>query len=664
LRNVKRIGKQNAAKQGWNMSAKTILLAIADPQALADISEALGTGWMPTAVRNEPEAVSQLKRFSFNAFLVDFNLGSPDASELLDLALAEHPETARFLMAYEADLSLVAAKVNGPHHLLSKPLEFALLKNRIEEGVAEQNSNGTEQGKDAAGGQRASTKIPPVYAEVLKALEAPEVTSEQVGELIGTDEALTAEVLRLACSSKLGLPRNFSGPAEAVESLGMGAVKTLVMALRHLAEHSQLKPGYLSLDALWQHSTRVAQLARDLVLFETKDRSLAEEAFAAGLVHDLGKVVLVKNFDDLYGRVHSLARNQPVALWDVEREMFGANHGEIGGCLVGMWNLPGPVVEATAFHHEPTAVASPQLTALAAVQIADVLEHELWPSEEFKVAPAMDTGLLSGLGLLERLPVWRAACRSRELASLDPELEPAEHEPMRVIAPRIANLPPPRAAEQLAEPTAVTHGATAVQVNRCRGTERVRPSRASAVRWVYAGVATALLLVTLWLTSRAGSDAPDPVQARARHEAPSAASPPPVPEPAAVVGEAVEPPPVNPVETPAAETPAVAQQAPATLVAEPVRGATPQSTVRSGPPPGGTPPAITTSVTPPGVEAKKPTTQFRINGIFYTVSRPMAIVNGVTVSVGEKVDGATVVSIGPSRVTLRTDGELKTLALE
>src|SRR5262249_37189465 len=158
--------------------------------------------------------------------------------------------------------------------------------------------------------------IPSVYAEVLKALETPGVMSKQLGEIIASDGALTIEVLRLTRSTYLGLPRNLTDPAEAVECLGLETVKALIMALRFLAEHSQLKPGYLSLEQIWQHSTNVAQIARDLVLFETKDRALAAQAFAAGLIHDLGKVVLATNFDDLYGRVHSLARKQPVPIWE------------------------------------------------------------------------------------------------------------------------------------------------------------------------------------------------------------------------------------------------------------------------------------------------------------------------------------------------------------
>jgi len=191
---------------------------------------------------------------TFDALLVDFNLGSPDGSELLNQALEKRPEISRFLLAYEADLALVAAKVVGPHQILPKPIEPASLKSRLENDVAPDDSNTSQSGSDEATGVSVSPAIPPVYSEVLQALDSPDVTHDQVGEIIARDAALTCEVLRLTNSAYLGLPRNITDPVEAVGSLGLQTVKALVMALRFLAENSHLKPGYLSLEQIWQHS--------------------------------------------------------------------------------------------------------------------------------------------------------------------------------------------------------------------------------------------------------------------------------------------------------------------------------------------------------------------------------------------------------------------------
>jgi HD-like signal output (HDOD) protein len=625
------------------MNTKSILLAVADREALADITQALGDGWKSTSVSNEADALAHLERHAFDVLLVDFNLGSPDTtSELLNQALEKRPETIRFLLAYEADLALVAAYVSGPHEIIPKPVEIASLKSRIECGVFPQDSNRNQSGGDPATVASDSPAVPAIYAEVLKALDFPGVTKSQVGEIIARDEALTSEVLRLIKSACPGLPRSITDPVEAVEAMGLETVKALVMALRFLAEHSQLKPGYLSLDKIWEHSTHVAQLARDLMLFETKDRALAGEALAAGLLHDLGKVVLASNFDDLYGRVHSLARNQPVALWDIEKEMFGANHGEIGGCLVGMWNMPSSVVQAVALHHEPPVGEDQQLTPLAAVHIANVLEHQIRQSDEFRVAPVMSMAFLNDLGLLQRLPVWRAVFANRRDTNAGPEVESAETSQPRLIIPGFSDTPAPFIAKQPPAPATATSTATSGEPGSEDGMP-VAPSSYQS-RWVYAGAAAAVLgFLALWLGTRT------PLAVRARtpgsipNLSPVVMSPSPATESAPTVVTEATPALAVSEEASATNTVLVPNPAATILESGPTVATAPHEMTAKSPPP-----TLTTEL--------KAQPGFRLNGIIFTVARPAAIVNGQTVYVGDRVSGATVAAIDRTNVTLQVNG--------
>lgn len=621
------------------MSTKSILLALADPQALVDITQALGAGWEATPVSSEADALAQLEQRAFDAFLVDFNLGSPDASQLLSQALERRPEMNRFLLAYEADLALVAAYVTGPHEILPKPVDPASLKSRIESSLAPADAKCSQSAGDPGTDASASPAVPAIYSEVLKALESPGITDRQVGEIIAGDAALTSEVLRLTDSTGPGLPRNITDPTAAVAALGLETVKALVLALRFLAEHSQLKPGYLSLEKLWEHSLQVAQLARDLVLYETKDRVLAGEALVAGLLHDLGKVVLATNFGDLYGRVHSLARKQPVPLWDIETEMFGANHGEIGACLVGMWNLPGSVVQAAAFHHEPPLGEYQSLTPLAAVHIANVLEHECQPSAEFRVAPVMSPAFLNEIGLLQRLPVWRAVFANRRGAGAGPEIEPAEASQPQVVTPVLSAAPPPRTANQLPAPAVATRTATLGEPGSQDGLPVAPASRPT--RWVYAGAAAIVVgLLALWLQNQPN----EPVRALAPaplpEKAPVVASPAPAAAPEATPATAVS------EETLATVTALFLNPAPALSEPEPIVPTAPL--------------AAATQASPAREKAQP---EFRLNGIIYAVGRSAAIVNRQTVCVGDWVSGATVVAIDRTQVTLQINGQRKTLVL-
>jgi HD-like signal output (HDOD) protein len=630
------------------MDTKSILLAVADPQALVDITQALGAEWETISVASEADALAQLEKSPFDALVVDFNLVSTDASELLNQALEKHPGTVRFLLAYEADLALVAAKVQGTPNIIPKPIESASLKSRIENGV--NHSDPKQVGSDQANSPSDSPSIPAIYSQLLKTLESPGATNEQVGKIIARDESLTAELLRLTNSSYLGLPRNITDPVEAVESLGLEAVKALVRALQFLAEHSRLRPAYLSFDQIWQHSINVAQIARDLVLFETKDRKLASQALTAGLLHDLGKVVLVTNFDDLYGRVHSLARKQPVTLSDVEKEMFGANHGEIGACLVGMWNLPAAIVEATALHHEPPLGEDQELTPLAAVHIANVLEREIRPSDEdMLVAPIINTPFLNGLGLLQRLPVWRAAFANRRSGNLGLEVETAEND--QTESSVLSSTTASRTGNQLPAPAAATRTTTSSQTGRRAPTV---PAAHHRKRFAYTAVAAGvLLLLALWLRMQPDLDNTEPAYART-----------PTPQPAASVISPVVPPetaPAAPQVTPAVTVSEEPAPKPVSTETDPKPAASlpaPQPAVATAPI------ATSTNAPPPSVAPQeKAPPVFRIYAVIYSTVRPSAIVNGETVNVGDQVNGATVVAIGRTTVTLQINGQNKTYAL-
>ena len=633
------------------MASKSILLAFADPQVLAETTQALDAGWEATSVATDTEALAQLEERSFDAFLVDFNLGSPDASDLLNYALEWRPDTVRYLLAYEADLALVAAKVLGSPNILPKPSDPASLKKRLEEGV--NDSTPEQNGADSPTQANPGPAVPSVYGAVLKAIESLGVTDQHVGEIIAQDEELSSELVRLTNSSYLGLPSDISHAVEAVRCLGFETVKALVLALQFLAEHGRLKPAYLSLDQLWQHSVKVGQIARDLVLFETKDRTLASQALIAGLLHDLGKVVLANNFADLYGRVHSLARKQPVTLWDVEKEMFGANHGEIGACLIGMWNMPGPVVDATALHHEPPLGEHERLTPLAALHIANVLEHQLSTDNDgMMVAPIINTAFLEELGLLQRLPVWRAAFANHRAADLEQEAELVENEqPESSLAPEAPSV---RTANHLPGPETTTHTTTSLPSPTKPAFLAPRFPR----RWIYGGVAAGVIaLLAVWLNTQPELNQTESVYARTPSTPRESVAPASIPSPSPEIAAAPAP-----QEQPAVD---VAEEAPAppapSTTATNVTVTPPASepTVAAVPAP-----AVTNVSLASVVPQQKAQPEFRLQGIIFSSVRPSAMINGQTVNVGDPIDSATVVAISRTTVTLQINGQRKTYQLK
>jgi putative nucleotidyltransferase with HDIG domain len=393
------------------MADKRILLADADGLTCGRFRQTFEHPWQVTCVASGTEALAELTRQPYEVLVASLDLAGLDGGELLNRVRKKYPRTARFLLASESDQDRVMKHVLGAHQFLSKQSEMSAWKSTIERSLALDHWIASPAIRDLLARIRTLPTIPTLYLEVRAALQSGHATTEEVGAIIARDMALMTKLLQLINSACFGLQREITDPAEAVGILGFETVKSVVMTIKLLAQYDKVKPVYFSIDRLWRHSREVARIAKQLVLLETGDRALADAAFTAGLLHDLGKIVLAANFDEQYSGVRSLALRQEIPLWEVEADIFGATHGEVGAYLLGRWGLPLDVLEAAALHHHPSRGRSNGFTTLAAVHIANVLESEANPDKDGFVAPKMDEAFLAATGLMDRLDDWRAAVR-------------------------------------------------------------------------------------------------------------------------------------------------------------------------------------------------------------------------------------------------------------
>jgi putative nucleotidyltransferase with HDIG domain len=179
----------------------------------------------------------------------------------------------------------------------------------------------------------------------------------------------------------------------AVTYLGLNTLSALVLGHGVFQSSATSKIAGFSLEALWKHSQETAVAARVIALAEQLPAAKAEEAFLAGLLHDVGKVVFAT-------RVGSKA--------DDVAEMQ-SHHGEVGAYLLGLWGFPNSIVEAVALHDLPSLGSKAGLNLPGIVHIADRLVHERLEGTVDPTHGGIEPGFLEDLGLLHRLPQWSAA---------------------------------------------------------------------------------------------------------------------------------------------------------------------------------------------------------------------------------------------------------------
>jgi putative nucleotidyltransferase with HDIG domain len=243
---------------------------------------------------------------------------------------------------------------------------------------------------------------------LVRELESPLCSAARLGRIIERDPSLTAKVLQYANSAAVGARREVTEAVDAVRLLGCEAVSSLALAVHAFSRLEAARLPSFSQKRLWEHSLAVAGAAR-AIASEERARAQGDESFTAGLLHDVGKLVLASNLPDWYGQAVELARAERLSDHEAEREVFGATHAEVGAYLLSLWGLPGAVVEAVAHHHEPRRAQAASFSALAAVHAANALLHEAETHGRADAAPRLDVCFLQGLGLDEHLDAWRLA---------------------------------------------------------------------------------------------------------------------------------------------------------------------------------------------------------------------------------------------------------------
>ncbi len=248
--------------------------------------------------------------------------------------------------------------------------------------------------------------ISSIYNQVIAELDSPSGSFDKVASLIAQDPLMTAKILQVVNSAFFALSSAVTKPEEAVLILGAERTKALVLAVPVFTRlDSNACPG-LSPDGIWQHSMEVATLARLVALSEKCSVSDANAAFTAGLLHDVGKLLLAVNLSEDYGRVLKHAEELGISVILAEQKKLGATHAEVAACLFGTWGLPVPVLEAVAHHHQPTRSENSKFTPLTAVHVANALFYERRQSKEC----VLDQVYIRRIGLLDHRNKWRTAC--------------------------------------------------------------------------------------------------------------------------------------------------------------------------------------------------------------------------------------------------------------
>lgn len=215
--------------------------------------------------------------------------------------------------------------------------------------------------------------LPSVSIKINELLNDPNSSAKDFDAVISKDPALTAKLLKLVNSAFYALPYKVDSITRAVSVVGFKQVRDLVNSVAVIEAFKDFDPETLDMRRFWEHSLGCGVAGRILAIF---GRQVNPEFFStAGLLHDVGKLILISQSPEEYTRVAELNRDADVLGYDAEMKVFGFTHADVGAELCRHWNHPEALQEAVAYHHHPLAVDESHRRLTAITHIANILVH-------------------------------------------------------------------------------------------------------------------------------------------------------------------------------------------------------------------------------------------------------------------------------------------------
>jgi HD-like signal output (HDOD) protein len=326
-----------------------------------------------------PAGLQEVEGSKFDVVVTDMRMPILDGAALLMRVKELQPQAVRLVLSGQTDPQAALKSVFTAHQFLAKPCDVDKLRSVVKRCCELNEVLSAEELKSLAGDISVLPAAPTTYLAISQALANPSSSITDVARIVEREPTLCAKVLQVANSAFFGLPRAVSSVSQAATYLGTLALRDLALAMESMAA---LHDSRRALSAACYTAFQINSLAVGLLSrrWFDGDRRKADDAFVAGMLRDMGHLVL-----------STRKGNEPTG---------DDQHAALSAYLLGLWGIPHPVLEAVAFHEQPERIEHEGLEVVDVVHMADSMVSRLSPSP-FQPAPALDIERLERLGVTQ-----------------------------------------------------------------------------------------------------------------------------------------------------------------------------------------------------------------------------------------------------------------------
>lgn len=239
--------------------------------------------------------------------------------------------------------------------------------------------------------------LPAVALKFSEAIKNPLTSNQDLENIVSEDSALAAKVLMIANSALFNFPSKIDTISKAITIIGHKQLSEIILSCSIVAMFKDIPQDVIDMDKFWRHSIAVATTAR--ILASSRREQNIEKFFTAGLLHDIGKLILFIEAPKYIKEVLDKSAESNSLMHKVEQEVLGFDHAKLGAMLLKKWKLPEEIVSSVHYHHMPS-ISSGNIVNPAIIHISDIISHALaYGSSGEKFVPTLNEKAWNALGL-------------------------------------------------------------------------------------------------------------------------------------------------------------------------------------------------------------------------------------------------------------------------
>lgn len=353
-----------------------------------------------TFVQGGAAAQAYLADHDVDAIVADLDMPGIDGATLLHEVHDASPQVVRIIVSGETAAAQRLESLQVAHQAVVKPVNARTLLGKIEQTCLLRDTLREPRLQEIVGGTEALPAAPGTYLQITQAMADPDVPVEKIAMLVSGDVGIAAKLLQVVNSAFFALSREIIRVSDAVAYLGLDATRAVVLATEVARSFGDVAPGF-GFDRFEAHAREVAGGAMALVPDDGRN-----EAFMAGLLHDVGELLVTRYDHELWSDVVARSRSETQDRLRYERDRLGGvTHAEVGGALLGMWGLPYSVVDAVTHHHQPVRSGELTFDVVGAVHVVEALVA--WRDEgKPEPGPTLDLAYLDRVGMSGKVAEW------------------------------------------------------------------------------------------------------------------------------------------------------------------------------------------------------------------------------------------------------------------